>query len=146
MIGSQRRGAREKNLGLVEQRIPFVEPVQVHHLVAAQSCNARQSVDVVGIEIESLPEQLDRASGILSSFDVVGLSPCAHDQVDHFPAVVRAPALGFGADHFDSDTAGQTGDNLVLHLQDVLAFLVEAVGAAPTMRGTPATEAVRTDI
>jgi hypothetical protein len=56
------------------------------------------------------------------------LSPCPHDQVDRVPAVARAPARGFGADHLDSNTAGQTRDDLVLDLQDVLAFLVESLG------------------
>src|SRR5262249_17259164 len=127
MVGSQSRGARKKNVGLLQQRIPLVEPVQVDHLVAGHRCDPYQSVDVVGIEFESLPEQLDRAGPILPAFEVVGQRPGPHDQVDSIPAAARAPTGSFAADHFDPNTSRQTGDDLVLDLQNFSSLLVEAL-------------------
>src|SRR3954453_22901052 len=53
--------------------------------------------------------------------------PRPHDEVNHVPIACVVPAPSFGAHQLDTAAARQAPDNLVLYLQDFLAFLVEAL-------------------
>jgi hypothetical protein len=125
VVGRQPNGTGNHGFRFVEQPLALVEHIEVQYLEGARGCDTHHGIDIVRVEIECLPEQVDGMGCMFRQPYVVGQSLAAHNQVG--AVVGGTAAMRFATDHLEPHAARQTRHDLLLHLEDVLAFLVETL-------------------